>query len=107
MCRLIAAALCGVGARLDEDSTLFFSFRGVDTGDLIKWTVSSTADDVAVIEMPVDRTIRMAGVWKTLKKETKKHASSSMKGTPSIKPGVKNWAVKRKAKGAVKKVVNR
>lgn len=43
MCKHIAAALYGIGARLDEDPTLFFILRGVDTGDLIRRTVSSKA----------------------------------------------------------------
>jgi uncharacterized Zn finger protein len=46
MCKHIAAALYGVGARLDEDPTLFFTLRGVDTADLIKRTVSSKAEDL-------------------------------------------------------------
>ncbi len=31
MCKHVAAALYGVGARLDEDPTLFFTLRGIDT----------------------------------------------------------------------------
>lgn len=46
MCKHIAAALYGVGARLDEDPTIFFTLRGVDTGDLIKRTVSRKAEDL-------------------------------------------------------------
>jgi uncharacterized Zn finger protein len=46
MCKHIAATLYGIGARLDEDPTLFFTLRGVDTGDLIKRTVSSKAEDL-------------------------------------------------------------
>ena len=46
MCKHVAATLYGVGARLDEDPTLFFTLRGVDTGDLIKRTVTSKAEDL-------------------------------------------------------------
>ncbi len=46
MCKHIAAALYGIGARLDEDPTLFFTLRGVDTGDLITRTVSNKAEDL-------------------------------------------------------------
>ncbi len=46
MCKHIAAALYGVGARLDEDPTIFFTLRGVDTGDLIERTVMSKAEDL-------------------------------------------------------------
>ncbi len=45
MCKHVAATLYGLGARLDEDPTLFFTLRGVDTTDLIKRTVSSKAED--------------------------------------------------------------
>jgi uncharacterized Zn finger protein len=41
MCKHIAATLYGIGARLDEDPTLFFTLRGVDMADLIKGTASS------------------------------------------------------------------
>jgi len=43
MCKHVAAALYGVGARLDEDPSLFFTLRGVDTASLIKKTVESKA----------------------------------------------------------------
>jgi uncharacterized Zn finger protein len=46
MCKHIAAALYGIGARLDEDPMLFFTLRGVDTGDLITRTVSNKAEDL-------------------------------------------------------------
>ncbi len=144
MCKHIAAALYGIGARLDEDPAVFFTLRGVDTGDLIKRTVSSKAedllkkaskkssriiegadlsavfgvdlveepdssipDDVAVIEMPVDRSVHMADVRKTVKKRVKKDTGSSLVDKPSKKSGVKKKAVKRKSKGTVKKVVNK
>ncbi|MFA7078057.1 MAG: hypothetical protein WC147_06605 [Syntrophomonas sp.] len=35
MCKHVAAALYGIGARLDEDPTLFFTLRAVDIHDLI------------------------------------------------------------------------
>jgi uncharacterized Zn finger protein len=41
MCKHVAASLYGVGARLDEDPSLFFSLRGVDTSDLISRTIVS------------------------------------------------------------------
>jgi uncharacterized Zn finger protein len=44
MCKHIAATLYGIGARLDEDPTLFFTLRGVDTSDLIKRAVSDKAE---------------------------------------------------------------
>lgn len=144
MCKHIAAVLYGVGARLDEDPTIFFTLRGVDTGDMIKRTVSSkakdllkkaskkssriiegadlssvfgidlaeetgssTPDDAAGIEMPVDRSVLKAGVRKPRKKGVKKNAGSSLKEKPSKKSGAKKRAVKRKSKGTVKKVVNK
>jgi len=35
MCKHIAAALYGIGARFDQDSSLFFRLRGAETGDLV------------------------------------------------------------------------
>jgi uncharacterized Zn finger protein len=46
MCKHVAAALYGVGARLDEDPALFFTLRGVDTGELVSRTVSSKAESL-------------------------------------------------------------
>jgi uncharacterized Zn finger protein len=46
MCKHIAAALYGIGARLDEEPMLFFVLRGVDTADLITRTVSNKAEDL-------------------------------------------------------------
>ena len=41
MCKHVAAALYGVGARLDEDPLLFFSLRGVDPGELIQKSIEA------------------------------------------------------------------
>jgi uncharacterized Zn finger protein len=46
MCKHVAATLYGIGARLDEDPTLFFTLRGVDPIDLIKGAASSKAEDL-------------------------------------------------------------
>jgi uncharacterized Zn finger protein len=43
MCKHIAAALYGVGARLDEDPSLFFKLRQIDVDNLITKTVADTA----------------------------------------------------------------
>jgi uncharacterized Zn finger protein len=40
MCKHVAAALYGAGARLDEDPGLFFTLRGVDVGDLVSTAVN-------------------------------------------------------------------
>ncbi len=44
MCKHIAASLYGVGARLDEDPSLFFTLRGVDMGELIARSVTKKAE---------------------------------------------------------------
>ncbi len=46
MCKHVAATLYGVGARLDEDPSLFFTLRGVATEELIRRTVSNKAEDL-------------------------------------------------------------
>jgi uncharacterized Zn finger protein len=42
MCKHVAAALYGVGARLDDDASLFFTLRGINIDDLITQTVTDT-----------------------------------------------------------------
>jgi uncharacterized Zn finger protein len=42
MCKHVAAALYGVGARFDEDPSLFFRLRGITMDDIITQTVADT-----------------------------------------------------------------
>ena len=42
MCKHVAAALYGVGARFDEDASLFFTLRGITIDDIITQTVADT-----------------------------------------------------------------
>lgn len=44
MCKHVAASLYGVGARLDEDPSLFFTLRGVAVNELITRTVLKKAE---------------------------------------------------------------
>lgn len=44
MCKHVAATLYGVGARFDEDPSLFFTLRGVDTGDLIAGAIQDRTE---------------------------------------------------------------
>jgi uncharacterized Zn finger protein len=46
MCKHTAATLYGIGARIDEDTTLFFTLRGVAPVDLIKGPVSSKRSEL-------------------------------------------------------------
>ena len=46
MCKHIAAALYGIGARFDEDPALFFTLRGVESKDLIADAVQGSTDDL-------------------------------------------------------------
>jgi uncharacterized Zn finger protein len=48
MCKHVAAALYGVGARFDDDSALFFVLRSVNVDDLI--SVSLTQKSQALLE---------------------------------------------------------
>jgi uncharacterized Zn finger protein len=43
MCKHVAATLYGVGARLDDDPSLFFTLRGINISDIITQTVTDTA----------------------------------------------------------------
>jgi uncharacterized Zn finger protein len=57
MCKHVAAALYGVGARFDEDATLFFKLRGVDMAELIGETVSLKAENL--LEMASKKSSRV------------------------------------------------
>lgn len=46
MCKHVAAALYGVGARLDEDPTLFFSLRGIDTGRFVDVVIANRIESM-------------------------------------------------------------
>jgi len=46
MCKHVAAALYGIGARLDNDPGLFFTLRGVQVGELIAAAVTDTTRDL-------------------------------------------------------------
>jgi uncharacterized Zn finger protein len=48
LCKHIAAALYGVGARLDSDPLLFFKLRGVDPGELIKKSIEEKMQSLLV-----------------------------------------------------------
>ncbi len=44
MCKHVAAALYGVGARLDENPLLFFELRGIDVGHFIDVTLANKVE---------------------------------------------------------------
>lgn len=44
MCKHVAAALYGVGARFDENPLLFFELRGLDVGRLIDVTLADRVE---------------------------------------------------------------
>ncbi len=46
MCKHVAAVLYGIGARFDEDPSLFFTLRGVEAGDLVAEAVKDRAEDL-------------------------------------------------------------
>lgn len=46
MCKHVAAVLYGIGARLDEDATLFFTMRNVKMGDLITSSIAEKSKDI-------------------------------------------------------------
>jgi uncharacterized Zn finger protein len=46
MCKHVAAALYGIGARFDDDPTLFFKLRDVDFTELIKKSVDQKMNDM-------------------------------------------------------------
>jgi len=46
MCKHVAAVLYGIGARLDEDPTLFFTLRAVDVHNLISKAIQSKTQNM-------------------------------------------------------------
>ena len=46
MCKHVAAVLYGIGARFDEDPNLFFTLRGIETGDLVAGAVKDKTDEL-------------------------------------------------------------
>lgn len=46
MCKHVAAVLYGIGARFDEDPTLFFLLRDIEFGDLIRKSLEQTLDNL-------------------------------------------------------------
>lgn len=59
MCKHVAAALYGVGARLDEDPTLFFSLRGIDTGRFVDVVIANRVETMlSNVNRPSDRILR-------------------------------------------------
>ena len=46
MCKHVAATLYGIGARFDEDPSLFFTLRGADTGSLIAEAIQDKTDEL-------------------------------------------------------------
>jgi len=46
MCKHVAAVLYGIGARFDEDPTLFFQFRDIEFTELLKKSVEEKMDSM-------------------------------------------------------------
>ncbi|THF73781.1 SWIM zinc finger family protein [Cohnella fermenti] len=46
MCKHVAAVLYGIGARLDDDSALFFTMRNVKMADLVASTIAEKSKDM-------------------------------------------------------------
>lgn len=59
MCKHVAAALYGVGARLDEDPMLFFTLRGIDTGRFVDVVIANRIETMlSNVNKPSDRILR-------------------------------------------------
>jgi len=59
MCKHVAATLYGVGARLDEDPTLFFTLRGIDTGRFVDVVIANRLETMlSNVNRPSDRILQ-------------------------------------------------
>ena len=57
MCKHVAATLYGIGTRFDDDPSLFFTLRGVDTAELIATAVKGRTD--ALLNKPLQKSSRI------------------------------------------------
>ena len=63
MCKHVAAALYGVGARLDEDPLLFFTLRGIETTRFVDVVIANRVEAMlANVDKPSPRIIRDAAL---------------------------------------------
>ena len=130
MCKHVAATLYGVGVRLDEDPSLFFTLRGVATEELISRTVATKAEDllqkaskkssriiadadlsavfgIDLVEdtgpsRPADDSEKRVGGTKAATSRARKSANPVKSVNPPKKSAPEKEDVKRKAKGAEK-----
>ena len=66
MCKHVAAALYGVGARLDEDPLVFFTLRGIDTDHFVDVAIANHIERMlANADKPSGRIMENAG-WEDL-----------------------------------------
>lgn len=66
MCKHVAAALYGVGARLDQDPMLFFTLRGIETDRFVDVAIANRIERMlANADKPSQRIIEKAG-WEEL-----------------------------------------
>ncbi len=129
MCKHVAATLYGVGARLDEDPSLFFKLRKVKVGDLVTQAVEDKTkkllkkakkksarviddSDLASVfgiemETPVasgKKSAKTAGQTSSRKKPSKPVAKKAKTGSVSRKPRTKTVSKKATAKTISKTV---
>ena len=63
MCKHISAALYGVGARPDEDPSLFFSLRGIDTSKFVDVVIANRMEAMrSNANRPGDRILQDAAL---------------------------------------------
>ena len=66
MCKHVAAALYGVGARLDQDPMLFFTLRGIDTDRFVDVAIANRIEKMlANVDKPSGRIMEDTG-WEDL-----------------------------------------
>lgn len=97
MCKHVAAALYGIGARLDQDPTLFFTLRGVRTDDLIAEAIQDkTATLLAKAKRKsakaVDETTDLSSLFGIELDITPAFASEKIKTTSKKSPAQKTTA---------------
>jgi len=107
MCKHVAATLYGIGARLDEDPSLFFKLREANTEDLIARAIKDkTGELLAKTKTKSNRVIDDAdlsdifGIDMENKPKSSKNTGKQAKKKPAEKKTVTNPVSKKKRKNS-------
>ena len=104
MCKHVAAVLYGVGARLDEDPSLFFTLRNVEVNELVSAAVRATTARILTKAAPSSAKViadaDLAGIFGISMEEPDFAGLSSRPVPPFAMPEVESQAPPKSSKAA-------